>query len=107
MNALSQITPRAFDAIVGQLCRKGHRELTCYATIDGQQIEWTAFFEEEEDPYLGLNEYHERCPYTRCSLVGAYDSECLWAGNRDEITAIIGDAAVAAWETQAEERANG
>lgn len=101
------ITPRAFDAIVGQFTCKADRELECYATLNGEQIIWTAFFQEEEDPHYGFNSRHEVCPAIRCTLVGAYDSECMWAGNRDEITAMIGDAAVAAWEAQAEERANG
>lgn len=101
------ITPRAFDAIVSQFTCKADRELECYATINGEQIIWTAFFEDDEDPQYGFNSRHEVCPAIRCTLVGAYDSECMWAGNRDELIKKIGDAAVAAWEAQAEEEANG
>jgi hypothetical protein len=98
------ITARAVEAIIGQLCRKGHRELECAAMIEGEEVIWTAFFEEEEDAYYGVNEDNRAA--TRCRLVGAYDSECQWAGNRDEIAAMLGDATVTRWENQAEEEAN-
>jgi hypothetical protein len=103
MNAL---TPRAFDAIVAQIAPCGNREMECYATVNGEQVIWTAFFEEEEDPYYGFNSRHEVCPATRCRFVGAYDSECTIAGNRDEMIALLGDAVIARWENIAEEEAN-
>lgn len=104
MNAL---TPRAFDAIVAQIAPRGDRELECYATVNGEEVTWTAFFEDDEAPEYGINEHHEVCPATRCRFVGAYDSECTQAGGRDDLIALLGDAVIARWEAYAEERANG
>lgn len=111
MTALSHI---AFDARVAQMTGKADRELECYAAIGGgDELEWTAFFAEEVDPIYGFNSRHEVCAATRCKLVGAWAEEDdgsaqgpLYAGNRDEIVAMIGESAVSAWEKYAEEIAN-
>ena len=107
MNALNQITPRAFDAIVSQIRSNSDRHLTVWEDMDWEVGQWTAFFEDDDDPQGGMNEYHEVCAWTRCRLVGAYDSECNRAANRDELLALLGEAVVTRWEAYAEERANG
>jgi hypothetical protein len=110
MTALS-VTPHAFEAIVAQMARQGYHEATPCAEIDGEELEWTAFFATEIDPDGGINSYHECCAYTRCKLVGAWaenrDTGKLYAGNRDEIAAVLGEAAVTAWEIDTEEDVNG
>ena len=96
-------SPRAFDAIFHGFAFKGHEERTVYTRAGD---EFTAFFETEVDPYGGMNARHEVCAYTRCTLVGAYDFECTWAGNREELIELIGLAEVEAWEAYAEIGAN-
>jgi len=93
------LTPRAFDAIVSQMTGKGHYE----AEFDG----WTAFFEldTDTDSYGGMNARHEVCPCTTASLVGAWREDQdgnLFAGNRDEVAALVGEAEVLRWEAYVE-----
>jgi hypothetical protein len=91
------------------MTRQGYRETECEAVIDGEELEWTAFFAEEIDPDGGINSAHECCAYTRCKLRGAWaengETGQLYAGNRDEIAATLGEKTVDAWERYTEERA--
>ena len=88
------LTPRAFDAIVSQMAGKGHFE----AEIDG----WTAFFDLDVDSYGGTNERHEVCACTVAALVGAWREDGnLFAGNRAEVAALVGDTEVKRWEAYA------
>jgi hypothetical protein len=99
-------TPHAFHAIVAQLTNQGHREATVY---DDDDQEWTAFFSEEVDPDGGINGDHECCAYTRCTFAGAWaedDDGQLYAGNRDELIADLGDIVIKEWEACAEQGAN-
>ena len=96
-------SPRAFDAIVRQLVGKAHEERQVYTRAGD---EFTVFFETEVDPYGGMNARHEVCAYTRCTLVGAYEDETPWAGNREELIERIGLAEVEGWERYAEIGAN-
>ena len=94
------LTPRAFDAIVSQMAGRGHYE----AEFDG----WTAFLDLDTDSYGGMNERHEVCPCTTASLVGAWregEDGNLFAGNRAEVAALVGEAEVLRWEAYAGERA--
>jgi hypothetical protein len=104
------VTPHAFAAIVAQMTRQGYREVFPCAVIDGDEMEWTAFFATEIDPDGGINSAHECCAYTRCKLIGAWaengDTGQLYAGNRDDIAATLGEKTVDAWERYAEEGAN-
>ena len=89
------LTPRAFDAIVSQMAGRGHYE----AEFDG----WTAFFDLDTDSYGGMNERHEVCPCTTASLVGAWREDGnLFAGNRAEVAALVGEAEVRRWEAYVE-----
>jgi hypothetical protein len=97
---MTPLSPHAFDARVAQLTSKGFAEYD----LDG----WTAFFETDVDPYGGIDERHEVCACTRCTLAGAWrDDIGLYAGNRKEIAAMIGEASVKRWEAIAEEMENG
>lgn len=110
MNALTsfptELTPRAFDARVAQLARKGFTERTSYAELNGAELEWAAFFDAVEDPSGGINHRHEVCSCMRHTLAGAWtndDDGRLYAGNRDEMIALIGQAQVERWEAEADE----
>ena len=92
------LTPRAFDAIVSQMAGRGHYE----AEFDG----WTAFLDLDTDSYGGMNERHEVCPCTTATLVGAWREDGnLFAGNRAEVAALVGETEVKRWEAYAGERA--
>lgn len=96
MTTIGPLTPHAFDARMSQLLWRGHHE-----TDFG---EWYAFFESEVDPYGGINERHEVCECTRYTLVGAWrDDGGLYAGNREELIAHLGEAEVKRWEAYIEE----
>ena len=89
------LTPRAFDAIVSQMAGRGHYE----AEFDG----WTAFLDLDTDSCGGTNEHHEVCACTVATLVGAWREDGnLFAGNRDEVAALIGETEVKRWEAYVE-----
>ena len=91
------LTPRAFDAIVSQMAGRGHYE----AEFDG----WTAFLDLDTDSYGGMNERHEVCPCTTATLFGAWREDeggNLFAGNRAEVVALIGETEVKRWEAYVE-----
>ncbi len=95
---LDNLTPHAFDARLAQLTGKGFAEY--------EFDEWTAFFEVDEDPYGGMDEQHRVCACVRCKLVGAWREDedgNLFAGNREEILAVVGPREVRRWEAYAEE----
>lgn len=96
---MNDLTPRAFDAILSQLTGKGYTE----AEFDGEVrgAGWTALFETETDPYGGINGSHEVCSCISARLVGAWredENGNLFAGDRDEVLAVVGDAEVKRWE---------
>jgi hypothetical protein len=94
MNAL---THRAFDAIIAQIARKATDECTAYAEIDGQEREISAFYTREIDWFGGINSAHECCEVTNYRLIGAWyedpDTGAVWAGDRAELAALIGEDA--------------
>ena len=103
MNMQTALTPRAADAILAQLTRKGFHEWDFAAPVDGVTLAFNAFFEAEEDEYGGINNRHEVCAYTHFTAMGAWAELAdgsLWAGNRDELAALIGEATVERWEAR-------
>jgi len=99
-------TPRAFDAIVGQLTCKGFHETEIEADLLGETVLWTAFFETETDPYGGIAS-DGVCACVNYTLAGAWAEDGdghLYAGSRDEVAALVGDAEVRRWERLAEDR---
>ena len=108
MNALS---PRAFDAIIGQI--QGHADLCCvsYAMIDGVQWEFETRFNVDWDgpfsDYPGDPDYWE----PTCDLIGAwaFDPDTgahRFAGNRAEVVALLGEETARRWEREAQEEAS-
>ncbi len=94
---LDNLTPHAFDARLAQLTGKGFAEY--------EFDEWTAFFEVERrwcDPeWMTWKE-----PIERVTMVGAWREDedgNLFAGNREEILAVVGPREVRRWEAYAEE----
>lgn len=103
------LTPRAFDAIVAQLAAKADHETTCCADVNGAELEWTTFFATQDDHDYGWNYRHEVCTATRCKLIGAWaqdDDGNLYAGDRDELAAMLGEKVITAWEDRAEGECN-
>lgn len=100
------LTARAFDARVAALTCKGFHETDGEADLHGETLYWTVFMETECYQRVD-NEHHylsNAGPLT-ATLAGAWAEDSdgnLYAGNRDEIIALIGEAAVTAWETKAE-----
>lgn len=100
------ISPRAADAIIGQLTYRGHDTATRYAAIDGQECEFTVHFEthwrRDRDDYGVLSSY------AACEVIGAWAADpetdaAIWAGNRVELDALIGADRVSAWEDEISE----
>jgi len=94
MNAL---TPRAFDAIIAQIARKADEEQTAYIQLDGQEREISAFYTRADDAQGWDGARHEYSYVTAFHLIGAWfedpDTGAVWAGDRAELAALIGDDA--------------
>ena len=92
------LTPRAFDAIVSQMAGRGHYE----AEFDG----WTAFFETEcYQRWDNENHYLRNAEPLTATLVGTWREDedgNLFAGNRAEVAALVGEAEVLRWEAYVE-----
>lgn len=111
---METITPHAFNARVAEMTRWSVRETQEDAAMNGAILTWSAHFTEETDPTGGQDSSYEVCPYTTCTLIGAWaehddgSSRCpLYAGNREEMVAALGEVTIKAWESYAEEIANG
>lgn len=91
-------TPHTVTAILAQIAKISERESEAYATIDGEEYEFTAFYESDYDEDGGIDGEHRCCPITRFRVVGAYyedgDTGAGWAGNRAELIALIGEKQV-------------
>ena len=99
-------TPIAATAIIAQIETKGDCTYTCYADVGGVEYEFEAWFRVE---WERVGEYRQPdYDEATCTLVGAYsydDDGLVWfAGNRAELSALIGEAAVDAWEADMSER---
>ncbi len=105
-------TPRAAEAIIAQMTAKADVSGWFYATIQGVQRDVCAFFK-TRDVYHGSQGYHDRDIgwITECDLIGAW-AECaetgdvVFAGNRDEVAALVGEARVRCWEDMQTETEN-
>lgn len=93
-------TPRAAEAIISWLTKRGDTEGTFYAVVNGTEWEFEARFsvEWERVGYFKRPDFDE----ASCTLIGAWsydeDDNVAFAGNRAELVALIGEKAVAQWE---------
>lgn len=99
-------TPIAAQAIIAQIETKGDCTYTCYADIGGVEHEFEAWFRVE---WERVGEYRQPdYDEATCTLVGAYaydeNGDVLFAGNRSETIALIGETAVDRWEAEQGER---
>ena len=98
--SFSSPTPRAAEAIISHLARRGDTEGTFYITVNGVEQEFEARFDVEWERvgYFKRPDYDE----AQCSLIGAWaydeDGEVWFAGNRAELVLLIGEKAVSEWE---------
>jgi hypothetical protein len=99
MNALS---PHAFNAIIAQIARRADHEGTAYAMVEGEEREFTVLYVREDRPDAGITSSHECCDMEVLLPIGAWfedpDTGALWAGSREELTALIGAQQVEAME---------
>ena len=93
-------TPRAAEAIIAHLTKRGDTEGTFCAKVNGVEWEFEARFDVEWERvgYYRQRDYDE----ASCALIGAWsydeDGNVAFAGNRAETVALIGEKAVAQWE---------
>lgn len=102
---LPPLTRIAFDARLSQLTCKGYSECEFEAyTACGSVLCFSGFFDCELWDHLNNGPTSERDDHVWyvCKLVGAWaedgDTGALFAGNRDEIAAMVGADEVARWE---------
>lgn len=93
-------TPRASSTIIAQMTAKADSEYTMYAAIDGQEHEFTVHYTTE---WVNLGgHYFNRDEVPQCTIIGAWaedeDSDVVFAGDRRELEALIGDKLVGEWE---------
>ena len=98
------ISPISAAARHHQMALAMDTEGTHYATVDGTEREFTAYFTAER--VSGTDGQHRACEVTKCSLIGAIsysldDGSISFAGNREEVVALIGQREVWAWEDAA------
>lgn len=89
---LDSLTPHSFDARLAQLTGKGFVEYDFDA--------WTAFFDVQHEQPLG-DKMRWRDPVESVRFMGAWMEDAdgkLFAGNRDEVLAIVGEKEVDRWE---------
>ena len=79
-------TPHTVTAILAQIAKISERESEAYAAIDGEEYEFTAFYESDYDADGGIDGEHR---YYEDGDTGAG-----WAGNRAELIALIGEKQV-------------
>jgi len=99
-------TTRAAEAIIAQITGRGDCEGTFYAEVDGKECEFTAWFTTEWEREDCYSDTHGRSwghyDNATCTLIGAwtFDDEdaVMFAGNRSELAALIGEAKVSKWE---------
>lgn len=102
-------TPRAAEAIIAHLSRRGDTEGTFCAFVNGTEWEFEARFDVEWERvgYFKRPDYDE----ASCNLIGAWsydeDGNVVFAGNRAETVALIGEAAVSRWEEEQASREMG
>lgn len=99
-------TPIAAEAIIAQILGRGDCDGTFCAFVDGVEHEFEAWFSVE---WERVGEYRQPdYDEATCTLVGAYaydeNGDVLFAGNRAELAALIGEAAVDRWEAEQSER---
>ncbi len=92
---------------MAQITKRGDCDGTFCATVDGVEHEFEAWFDREiTGPY---SDFGRSGSYVEasCTVVGAwsYDEagEVLFAGNRAELAALIGEAEVRRWEDEKSE----
>jgi hypothetical protein len=105
-------TPRAAEAIIAQMTAKADVSGWFYATIQGVQRDVCAFFKTRETQNgSNISDGFSACWITECDLIGAW-AECaetgdvVFAGNRDEVAALVGEAEVRCWEDMQMDKEN-
>lgn len=100
MTELANITPRAAGAIIAQMARKTDAIEARCAIVDGAELEFNIYHATEWVNRGG--HYMNRDEFPECDIVGAWsageDDEVIFAGNRAELAALIGEAKVCEWE---------
>lgn len=105
------LTPRAAEAIIAWITRRGDTDGTFYASINGVEHEFEARFDVEWEREPRFSDTHSsgygHDDLATCSLIGAWafdeDGNTAFAGNRAEVAALLGEPTVCQWEeTQAE-----
>ena len=95
---MQTMTPHSLSAVLAQIAKVTECEREAYADVNGQEVEFTAFYRSEEDPDGGIDGEHRVCSVTHFRVVGAYyedrDTGAGWAGNRAELIELIGEPAV-------------
>lgn len=101
-------TPRAASAIIAQMTAKADHETTRYARIDGQEREFTVHYTTEWSSEKRYSDTHSSGygydSFALCDIVGAWyendSGEVVFAGNKAELEALVGDDQVAQWEDE-------
>jgi hypothetical protein len=100
MTELAYITPRAAEAVIAQLAYESNTTATRYAMVDGAEMEFEVYHSTEWVNRGG--HYMNRDEFPECEIVGAWsadeDGYVIFAGNRAELVALIGEAKVCEWE---------
>ena len=102
-----QPTPRAASAVIAQMTCAAHGEDTRYAEINGAEHEFSVHFTTEWHRESRYSDTHSSGSgsdtYAQCEIVGAWaedpeTGDVAFAGNRDELAALIGEKLAAKWE---------
>lgn len=106
MHHTPTLTRIAFDARLLDISRASDCEADVWSEVAGQAQEFTAFFAEDvTGPYSDPGPRGAYYDYA-CKLLGAwceFDSGKLFAGNRAEVAALIGEDECQRWERQQSE----
>ena len=99
-------TPRAAEAIISWITKRGDTEGSFCALINGVEQEFEARFDVEWERvgYFKRPDFDE----ASCTLIGAWaydeNGDVIFAGNRAELVALIGEVEVSRWEREQAER---